>query len=101
MTKHRQEVLESRRKHEEYMSKRAKEINMHQLPPNMAFWRRYHKGQERLILFPILKYRDLADGDGESSHGPMPSESMVTKDKEKAGKLQIRSIDLTFKLWFA
>uniref|UniRef100_A0ACD6AIS7 Uncharacterized protein n=1 Tax=Avena sativa TaxID=4498 RepID=A0ACD6AIS7_AVESA len=99
MTKHRREILEARRKHEEFMSKRANDlIAMDPLQPGRAFWRRYYRGQERLILFPILEYRDLADVNGGPSHDPMLSESMNTKDKEKRGKLQIQSVDLTLKM---
>jgi hypothetical protein len=101
MTKHRREIAESRREHEKYMRKRAKDFTMDLLPPNRAFWRRYHKGHEKLILFPILKYKNLSKGNGESSHDLMPSESMVNKDQVKGGKLQIRSVDLTLKLWFS
>ncbi|CAM0912269.1 unnamed protein product [Alopecurus aequalis] len=101
MTMHRREVLESRREYEEYMSKRAKDFTMHVLPANKDFWKRYHKGQERLILFPILKYRFLCDVNGEYIHDPMPSKRMVTKDKEKGRKLEILNFDLTLKPWFA
>ena len=107
MTKHRREVLEARREHEEYMSKRAKGITMDPLPPmdplqpNRAFWRRYRKGQQKLILFPILKYRFLCDGNGESILDPMPSESKVSKDKGKGRKLETLNVDLTLKPWFA
>ncbi|KAE8782342.1 hypothetical protein D1007_44302 [Hordeum vulgare] len=109
MTKHRQEILENRRKHEEYMTKKSKEFSMYPLPPNTAYWRRYHKGKEKpkeIIFFPIPISNNLSDHDGESSDAPMPYGSMATnlgvmltpEDKDKGDEEENQSIDLTLKL---
>ncbi|EMS46294.1 hypothetical protein TRIUR3_31687 [Triticum urartu] len=109
MTKHRQEVLENRRKHEEYMTKKAKEFSMEPLSPNTAYWRRYRKGKEKpeeIIFFPLQMSRELSEDDGGSSNVPMPYGSVATntsmmlnvEEKEIGDEEENLNIDLTLKL---
>ena len=109
MTKHRQEVLENRRKHEEYMTKKAKDFSMEPLSPNTTYWRRYRKGKEKpeeIIFFPIQMSRELSEDDGGSSNVPMPYGSVATntsmmltvEEKEIGDEEENLNIDLTLKL---
>jgi len=89
MAKCHSNLMEMRRKNEEHVNKKRKSLIMEMLPPNKAYWMRYHNGKVRPYEFDFRSVK-------ENSTSPREVESSECLSLHQS--MNDKKVDLTLKL---
>lgn len=102
MAKCHSNLMEMRRKNEEHVDKKRKSLTIEMLPPNKAYWMRYHDGKVRPYEFVFRSVKANATSPREVESSGCLSLSQSTNDKkvgmQDKGDLDTNKVDLTLKL---